>query len=108
MLLFMANKTGIAFAFFLMTGFTGFHGHNLRGITGDPFIVNNGVVFRFSTYRSVTDPAFQLGHFDVGGMGEKNMVRLFGINEPGNIFIFLLELFSQFQKGCFFRGITLG
>jgi len=33
--------------------------------------------------------AVQLGHFYMGGMGEENIVRLPGIDKPGDVLIFL-------------------
>jgi hypothetical protein len=105
--LFMADKTGITLAFYLMTGFTSFHRHDLRGITGDPFIIISWILFRFAADGGVTGTAFHFGHLGVGGMGEKNMVRLFRIDKPWNIFVFLFQLLGQFYKFGFLFGIPL-
>jgi hypothetical protein len=85
---FVADKTGITLALLLMTGFTGFHGHDFRGITGNPFIPVGRIFFRLTSHRGMTGPAIQLGHFQMSRMRKEDMVRLFGIDQPGNILFF--------------------
>jgi hypothetical protein len=43
----------------------------------------------------------------VGGMRKKDMVRLLGIDQPGDVFIFFFQFFSQLDKIGLFFGISL-
>lgn len=104
----MTGKTGVAFPFFLMTGLTGLHGHHFRGIARDPFVAIRRILVGLSPHRSMTSSAIGLGHFDMGGMGEKDMIGLPGIDQPWDVFIILFELLGQFDKISLLLGTTLG
>ena len=102
----MTGKTGIALTLLLMTGLTGFHAHHFRGIAGNPFKMIRRIFFGLTPYRFMAGRAFQFSHLDMGGVREKDIIRLLGIDEPGDVLLFLFQLFGQFYKIGFRLGTS--
>jgi len=89
----MTGKTTIAGPLLLMTGLTGFHAHHLWCITGNPSVSIGRIFLGLAADRFMTGQALHFSQFDMGGMREKDIIRLLGIISQGTFFFSFFQFF---------------
>jgi hypothetical protein len=81
----MTNVTGVRYTLLGMTIFTLPHFHDLIRVAREAVYLDGGSL-GFLLNIPMALYALHLSHFYVSGMGEKNIVGLPGIGNPGNFF----------------------